>query len=116
MSFVRRGLVTSLPLLLAACGASSEGPVPEDGLSTAREALTQARGNAGDLVADVEVGRRDFTEFAVNEVSANALSSPGGVAVDRSVSPGRAYIWDSANSRILGFDLAQCYATAPGTR
>jgi hypothetical protein len=30
--------------------------------------------------------------------------------VDRSVSPGRAYVWDSGNSRILGLDLGRCYA------
>ena len=30
--------------------------------------------------------------------------------MDRSVDPGRAYVWDSGNSRILGIDLAKCYA------
>lgn len=114
---IRRGLFTFLPLLVAACGSAGEAPrAIESGVETTQEALTQPRGNAGDLVADTEVGRRDFTEHSVNEVSANTLNSPAGVAVDRTVSPGRAYVWDSANSRILGFDLAQCYATAPGTR
>ena len=33
--------------------------------------------------------------------------------VDRSVDPGRAYVWDSGNSRILGIDLAKCYEGDP---
>jgi hypothetical protein len=56
------------------------------------------------------VGKRDFTEITPREVVPYKVSSPGGVIVDRSVQPGRAYVWDSGNSRILGLDLAQCYA------
>ena len=37
------------------------------------------------------------------------VNNPTGVIVDRSVSPGRAYAWDSGNSRILGIDLGKCY-------
>jgi sugar lactone lactonase YvrE len=72
------------------------------------------RGQAGDLFADTEVGRRDFTELSLREVVPDKLHNPGGVAVDRSVSPGRAYVWDSGNSRILGIDLTKCYAVPSG--
>ena len=68
------------------------------------------RGVIGDLWADVIIGKPDFSEFTPNEVVPYKVFNPGGVFVDRSVSPGRAYIWDSGNSRILGIDLASCYA------
>ena len=67
------------------------------------------RGQAGDLWADTVIGQRDFGEVSANEIFPNDVASPGGVVVDRSVSPGRMYVWDSKNSRILGVNLANCY-------
>jgi hypothetical protein len=74
------------------------------------------RGQAYDLWADKVLGKRDFIEIVPREVFPNKVSSPGGVIVDRSTTPGKAYIWDSGNSRILGIDLADCYALDPNTR
>jgi len=71
------------------------------------------RGISGDLWADKEVGKRDFTEDAPREVVDYKVSAPGGVIVDRSVSPGRMYVWDSGNSRIIGVDLGGCYSGGP---
>ena len=68
------------------------------------------RGVAGDLWADVILGQADFSTIAPYEVVPHKAFNPGGVLVDRSVDPGRAYVWDSGNSRILGIDLAKCYA------
>ena len=68
------------------------------------------RGEPGDLWADIILGKPDFSEISPNQVVPNKVFNPGGVVVDRSVDPGRAYIWDSGNSRILGIDLAKCYA------
>lgn len=68
------------------------------------------RGVSGDLWADVEVGKRDFTEISPRKIVPNKIFAPGGVIVDRSVSPGRMYVWDSGNNRIIGIDLAKCYA------
>ena len=68
------------------------------------------RGLAGDLWADVILGQADFSAITPYEVVPHKVFNPGGVVVDRSVDPGRAYIWDSGNSRILGIDLAKCYA------
>jgi sugar lactone lactonase YvrE len=102
-----------------ACGSgSAKNGLPEIAGAPARisEALSGPRGVAGDLIADVEVGRRDFAEIMPREIVPDKLNNPGGVVVDRSVSPGRAYIWDSGNSRILGVDLAHCYATPSGQR
>jgi hypothetical protein len=120
---LRHTAFSLLPLVLTplACGSSTASGPPEVAGATARtgrtaEALSGPRGTAGDLIADVEVGRRDFTEIAPREIVADKLNNPGGVVVDRSVSPGRAYIWDSGNSRILGIDLSQCYATTGGAR
>ena len=68
------------------------------------------RGVAGDLWADVILGQADFSTITPYEVVPHKAFNPGGVLVDRSVDPGRAYVWDSGNSRILGIDLAKCYA------
>lgn len=67
------------------------------------------RGIAGDLWADVILGQPDFSEATPNEVVPFKVFNPGGVVVDRSTDPGRAYVWDSGNSRIIGIDLADCY-------
>ena len=72
------------------------------------------RGVAGDLWADVIIGQPDFSQVSEHQVVPFKLFNPGGVVVDRSVSPGRAYIWDAGNSRILGIDLSTCYSgTSP---
>ena len=71
------------------------------------------RGVAGDLWADVIIGQPDFSQITDDQVVPFKLFNPGGVIVDRSVSPGRLYVWDAGNSRILGVDLATCYA-GPG--
>ena len=68
------------------------------------------RGVSGDLWADVILGQPDFSEATPFEVVPFKVFNPGGVVVDRSTDPGRAYIWDAGNSRILGIDLAKCYA------
>lgn len=67
------------------------------------------RGEANDLWADIVLGKRDFGEIAPRKIVLDKVSSPGGVIVDRSESPGRAYVWDSGNSRIIGIDLEDCY-------
>ncbi len=67
------------------------------------------RGIAGDLWADTILGKTDFSEIATNRVVPFKLFNPGGVLIDRSTNPGKAYIWDSGNSRVLGMDLAGCY-------
>ena len=85
---------------------STRTPTP-----TATPVPPPVRGAAGDLWADVIIGKPDFSEFTPYEVVPYKVFNPGGVTVDRSVSPGRAYIWDSGNSRILGIDLANCYAS-----
>jgi hypothetical protein len=74
---------------------------------------TAARGVAGDFWADIELGQRDFTEINERLIVPFKLKQPAGVAIDRSVAPGRMYVWDSGNNRILGFDLATCYNKAP---
>ena len=72
------------------------------------------RGVAGDLWADVIIGKPDFTEITPFEVTPDKLFNPGGVLVDNvsapGGNPGYAYVYDVGNSRILGIDLAKCYA------
>ena len=92
-----------------ACGAERPPPasLPPSALLPPGPAV---RGEAGDLWADIILGKPDFSEISPNEVVPHKVFNPGGVLVDRSVDPGRAYVWDSGNSRILGIDLAKCYA------
>ena len=71
------------------------------------------RGIAGDHWADVVIGKSDFAQIGDNNVVPYKVFNPGGVVVDRSLDPGRAYVWDSGNSRILAIDLADCYS-GPG--
>ena len=80
--------------------APTPGPFPP---------TSPVRGVAGDLWADVIIGKPDFTQVAPKSVVPFKVNNPTGVIVDRSVEPGRAYVWDSGNSRILGIDLAKCY-------
>ena len=68
------------------------------------------RGKDGDYWADVVLGQPNFSEMAPNEIVPFKVFNPGGAVVDRSVSPGRAYVWDGGNNRVLGIDLAKCYA------
>src|SRR3989344_5291535 len=67
------------------------------------------RGQPNDFWADVVLGKRDFTEISPGEIVPNRVFNPGGVVIDRNTKPGRAYIWDGGNSRIIGIDLAKCY-------
>lgn len=81
----------------------------QDGIAIPFEPLV--RGVPGDYWADVIIGKPDFSEITPKEVVPFKVFNPGGVVVDRSVDPGRAYVWDAGNSRILGIDLAKCYAS-----
>ncbi len=83
------------------CSTPREAPFPPE---------PPVRGVAGDLWADVVIGKPDFTQIAPKSVVPFKLFNPGGVVVDRSSAPGRMYVWDAGNSRVLGIDLAKCYA------
>lgn len=98
-------LALALPLII------SQVFVPQDKRQHASEAAV-VRGAANDFWADVQIGRRDFTEIGPREIVPFKLHEPGGVIVDTSVSPGRMYVWDSGNNRILGIDLAKCYGSS----
>jgi hypothetical protein len=115
----------ALVLAVAACAGledESGHPCPcAGGVPTLEKVRSESealllRGQAGDQFADSEVGRRAFTEIEPREIVPDKVNIPGGVTVDRTVSPGRAYVWDGGNNRILGFDLGGCYAEPVGTR
>ena len=98
--------------LLARDGASCKAAVPPPTSTPAPGSVRGAspiRGQAGDLWADIVIGKPDFSQIAPKSVVPFKVNNPGGIVVDRSVEPGRAYIWDSGNNRILGIDLAKCY-------
>ncbi|MFH1398683.1 MAG: hypothetical protein ABIG95_01060 [Candidatus Woesearchaeota archaeon] len=51
----------------------------------------------------VVFGQLDLTQTTPNQVVGNRMFYGEGIVFDRSVSPNRAYIWDSGNSRVLAF-------------
>lgn len=66
------------------------------------------RGQAGDLWADVVLGQRNFNEINPYETVADRLFNPGGVVIDKTVTPNMLYVLDSANNRVLGINLEEC--------
>src|SRR5690349_12618373 len=86
-------------------------PIEKDSITglPPRPPFGPVRGISGDFWADVELGQRDFAEINERLIVPFKLKQPAGVAIDRSVSPGRIYVWDSGNNRILGMDLGTCY-------
>ncbi len=72
------------------------------------------RGVSGDLWADVIIGQPNFGDFTPHEISNGRVFNSGGVEVDRSVQPNRIYVYDGANSRVLG--LSHLGTCAGGSR
>jgi hypothetical protein len=62
------------------------------------------RGTPSDWRADVILGQPDFGQITNNQVVNYMAFNPVGVLVDRSVRPNRVYVYDSGNSRVLGFN------------
>lgn len=54
--------------------------------------------------SNLVLGQVDFIKNAANLVDAAGVFSPGGIAVDKSVSPNRLYIADTQNNRVLGYN------------
>lgn len=125
------GIVTGPTLPTVIAGATSRSIVMDTGAVTASTDVTieasylgvirsatvtvtprvPVRGVAGDLWADVILGKPDFGEVTLNQVSGKRVFNPGGVLVDRSVRPNRVYVYDAGNSRVLGLDhLGHCPA------
>ena len=92
-----------------ACAVEPPAPIPTP-FPGSFPPTSPVRGVVGDLWADVVIGQPDFTQVAPKSVVPFKVNNAGGVVVDRSTEPGLAYVWDSANSRILGIDLEKCYA------
>lgn len=72
--------------------------------------LKNSRGNSGDYLADVILGKRSFEEISARKVVDNRVHRPGGITVFDSDNNGKReiYIWDSANNRILIADYDTC--------
>ena len=67
--------------------------------------FSPVRGTYGDLWADIVLGKPGFGEMGPNEVTGSRVFNPGGVIIDRSVTPNRMYVYDGANSRVLGLHV-----------
>ena len=80
-------------------------------LSTLRSEAAPVRGVAGDLWADLVLGQSDFGQLTFNSVTHDRVYAPGGVIVDSSSThTHRLYVFDSANSRVLGLsNIANAY-------
>jgi sugar lactone lactonase YvrE len=68
-------------------------------------AAAPVRGVLGDDSADIVLGKPYFGEMVPNEVTGSRVFNPGGVIIDRSVTPNRMYVYDGGNSRVLGVVL-----------
>jgi sugar lactone lactonase YvrE len=66
--------------------------------------LVAAQNGGLQTTADAVLGQQDFVHNAPNAPDASAIAQPSRVAVDRSVSPNRVYLADTANSRVLGWN------------
>ncbi len=105
-------LVSTLALVLLSFGVRWQQDTRSQAAKITSLQSSVPRGNPWDLWADVVIGQRDFGEVSAREIVPDKVNIPGGVVVDTTVSPGRMYVWDSGNNRILGVDLAQCYGRA----
>lgn len=65
------------------------------------------RGYGADAWADLVIGQPNFNEIVPNLVDSTALFNPGGTVLDENDGRKILYVWDSSNSRIVGFDLNQ---------
>lgn len=67
------------------------------------------RNKSGDQWADLVLGKIDFNQAGPLEVVPFKVNNPGGTIVDASVTPNRIYVYDGANSRILGYaSIGKC--------
>ncbi|MBI4518065.1 MAG: hypothetical protein HY699_19855 [Deltaproteobacteria bacterium] len=76
------------------------------------------RGLAGDLWADVVLGKPDFGQNAAVLPLVNWTERPAGVLIDKRQAngPSRVYIADANHNRIIGFDhIGRCGDAAPCT-
>lgn len=109
-SIRRRGSIVSLLLLIAVLFALTAGS-PRG--SQAESPTSPPRGISGDGWADVILGQPNFEETAPFATVPNKLWLPHGVIVDTRDPLNQVfYVYDAGNSRILGFDLEDCYADA----
>jgi len=61
------------------------------------------------ILPDKIFGKPDASETSPNQIVGNRVFHPQGITVDRNTSPNRVYVFDSGNSRILGFSsLGTC--------
>jgi hypothetical protein len=72
-------------------------------LSVAAIAIVAVASINGDTIADRVLGQGNFSQSGANFLNSSSLNGPGGVAIDKSVTPNRLYIADFGNSRVLGY-------------
>ncbi len=104
-------LIVIFILGLVALGALLSGKVSFLNFAASKSGSQVIRGLANDFWADRVIGKRDFGEIGPNKIVPYKVFRPGGTVIDTSVTPGRLYVWDGGNSRILGIDLARCYGS-----
>ncbi|HLL56158.1 MAG TPA: hypothetical protein VK447_21525, partial [Myxococcaceae bacterium] len=64
-----------------------------------------------DVAADAVLGQGAFIFNGVNLLDGAGMSSPYGVAIDRSVTPNRLYVADTSNSRVLAWSDVTAFQT-----
>lgn len=67
----------------------------------------EAHAAPGDGIADRVLGQTDFSGSALGFVDSRGLHAPASIVVDRTSTPNRLYVADTANSRVLGWRNAR---------
>jgi sugar lactone lactonase YvrE len=80
------------------------------GISAAMLAIVAPSASlSGNTTANRVLGQEDFTHNGANIANAQGLNAPAAVAIDKSVTPNRIYVADSANNRVLGWSNAASF-------
>lgn len=95
-------ITLSIVLLFA---LSAEKVNAASSIITTPQTTGPVRGVPNDWWADIVLGKPDFTGMSPYEVTGNRVFNPGGVTIDRSVTPNRMYVYDGGNNRILGLHV-----------
>jgi len=71
--------------------------------------ITTLHAMAPSTVAQYVLGQTDFVHSSANYITASTMSSPDGVAVDKSSTPHHLYVADTSNNRVLGWNNAASF-------
>ena len=72
--------------------------------------ITTLHAMSASTVAQYVLGQTDFMHSNANYITASTMSSPSGVAIDKSSTPHHLYVADTSNNRVLGWNNAASFS------